>query len=388
LENIEKIILNFKRKVTLPVILNYDNWNLLGGQLHMVFFIVPVITCFIISLLLTPLVKKLAIKIGATDQPNERKVHTRIMPRLGGLAIFIGFLIGCYLFVPNDLQIWPIIAGGVVIALIGILDDVYGLSAKIKFVGQIFAAAIPVLGGVQIDFFAVPNGEFIYFGWFAIPLTIFWIVAITNSINLIDGLDGLAAGVSSIAIFTISAISFMMGNPLAPILGVVLLGSTLGFLVFNFYPAKIFMGDTGSLFLGYMISILSVIGLTKSAAFFSLIIPMIILAVPLIDTAFAIIRRFVQKKPLMAPDKFHLHHNMLRLGFTHRQSVVLIYLLSGIFSLAAILFTRATIWGASFLIVLLLVFIELIVEVTGLISVKYRPLLNFIGGKKANHHQK
>lgn len=350
----------------------------------MVFFIVPVITCFIASLLLTPFVKKLAIKIGATDKPNERKVHTKIMPRLGGLAIVISFLIGTYVFIANPLDIWPIIAGGVMIAIIGILDDIYQLSAKVKFLGQIIAAAIPVLSGTQIEFFAVPNGDIIHFGWFAIPLTIFWIVAITNSINLIDGLDGLAAGVSSIAILTISIISFMMGNPLAPLLGVILLGSTLGFLVFNFYPAKIFMGDTGSLFLGYMISILSVVGLTKSAAFFSLIIPMIILAVPLIDTTFAIVRRFIQRKPLMAPDKFHLHHNMLRLGFTHRQSVILIYLLSAVFSLAAILFTRATIWGASILIVLLLLFIELIVEVTGLISVKYRPILNIFGGKKAH----
>ena len=346
------------------------------------YLIIPVVVCFIASLLLTPLVKKFAIKIGAVDKPNQRKVHKKLMPRLGGLAIFLSFMIGCFLFIPSSMQPWPIIIGGCIIVAIGILDDLFGLPAKVKFVGQIIAALVPVLYGIQIDFIATPSGEVILFGWLAIPITVLWIVGITNAINLIDGLDGLAAGVSSIALATISILSLTMGNPVTPLLGLLLLGSTLGFLVFNFYPAKIFMGDTGSLFLGYMISVLSVVGLAKSAAVFSLLIPMIILAVPIIDTTFAIVRRFVQKKPLMAPDKFHLHHCMLRLGFSHRQSVILIYLLSGLFSLAAILFTRATIWGASVLIVLLLVIIELIVELTGLIDTNYRPLLNFLDGRR------
>lgn len=354
----------------------------------MEFFIFPILTCFIISLLLTPLVKKMAIQIGATDKPNERKVHTKIMPRMGGLAIIIGFLIGCFIFIPNQLQIWPVIIGALIIAITGMLDDIYSLSPRVKLFGQIIAASIPVFGGIQIDFITVPSGEIIYFGWFAIPITIIWIVAITNAINLIDGLDGLAAGVSSIATLTISIIAFSLGHPLTVLLGIMLLGSTLGFLVFNFHPAKIFMGDTGSLFLGYMISLLSVMGLTKSAAIFSLIIPIIVLAVPIMDTLFAIIRRLVQKKPLSSPDKFHLHHCLIRLGFTHRQSVILIYLLSSIFSLAAILFTRATIWGASILIVLLLILVELIVEVTGLISVNYRPLLNLIGAKRNQANSK
>ncbi|NCU17692.1 glycosyltransferase family 4 protein [Pallidibacillus pasinlerensis] len=348
----------------------------------MEFIIIPILLCFVLSLLLTPIVKKFSIKIGAIDKPDERKVHKRIMPRMGGLAIIISFIIGCLVFIPNPLQIWPILAGAVIIGITGLLDDMYSLAPRTKLLGQIIAATIPVLFGVQIDFITLPNGEMIHFGWLAIPLTILWIVAIINAINLIDGLDGLAAGVSSIAVITISILALTLGHPLTVLMGIILLGSILGFLVFNFYPAKIFMGDTGSLFLGYMISVLSVIGLTKSAAIFSLIIPIIILAVPIMDTTFAIIRRIVQKKPLSAPDKFHLHHCLIRLGFTHRQSVIIIYLLSGIFSLAAILFTRATIWGASILIVLLLILVELIVEVTGLISVNYRPLLNLIGPKK------
>lgn len=340
--------------------------------------IIPILLCFILSLLLTPLVKKFSIKIGAIDKPDERKVHKKIMPRMGGLAILISFIVGCLIFIPNPMQIWPVLVGAIIIGITGLLDDMYSLSPRVKLFGQILAATIPVLGGVQIDFITLPSGEIINFGWLAIPLTMLWIVAITNAINLIDGLDGLAAGVSSIAIITISILALSLGNPLTVLMGVILLGSTLGFLVFNFYPAKIFMGDTGSLFLGYMISVLSVIGLTKSAAIFSLMIPIIILAVPIMDTTFAIIRRIVQKKPLSAPDKFHLHHCLIRLGFTHRQSVIIIYLLSGIFSLAAILFTRATIWGASILIVLLLILVELIVELTGLISSNYRPLLNLV----------
>lgn len=346
--------------------------------------LLPIVTSFIVSLLLIPFVKKFAIKIGAIDKPNKRKVHQKVMPRLGGLAIFISFMVGSFLFLPSYINLWPIIIGASIMLFVGIIDDVKGVTAPVKFLGQTIAASVTVMFGIQIDFITIPNGEVIDFGWTAIPITILWIVAITNAINFIDGLDGLAAGISSIALITISVLALSLGHPLIALLGLILLGSTLGFLVFNFYPAKIFMGDTGSMFLGYMISVLSIIGLTKSAAIFSLLIPIIILAVPIIDTAFAIIRRLVQKKPISAPDKFHLHHCIIRLGFSHRQAVVLIYLLSSLFSLAAILFTRATIWGASVLIVILLIAIELIVEVTGLISTNYRPILNLIDGKKAH----
>jgi UDP-GlcNAc:undecaprenyl-phosphate/decaprenyl-phosphate GlcNAc-1-phosphate transferase len=352
------------------------------------FFMMPILLCFILSLLLTPLVKRVSIKIGAIDKPDERKVHKKIMPRMGGLAIIISFIFGCLVFIPNSIQIWPILLGVIIIAFTGLLDDMYSLSPRMKLLGQILAATVAVLGGVQIEFITTPSGEIINFGWFSIPLTIIWIVAIINAINLIDGLDGLAAGVTSIATITISILALTLGHPLTFFMGIILLGSTLGFLVFNFYPAKIFMGDTGSLFLGYMISVLSVMGLTKSAAIFSLVLPIIILAVPIMDTTFAIIRRIVQKKPLSAPDKFHLHHCLIRLGFSHKQSVLLIYLLSAIFSLAAILFTRATIWGASILIVLLLILVELIVEVTGLISANYRPILNLMESRRNQQSDK
>jgi len=350
----------------------------------MKFFLLPIITCFIVSLLLTPIVKKLAFRINAVDLPNNRKVHVNIMPRLGGLSICISFLVGSLLFIPSFVNIWPFLLGGIIIMIIGIFDDVKGLTPQTKMLGQILAALIPSFSGITIDFITLPNGTIIEFGVMAIPITVFWIVAITNAINLIDGLDGLAAGVSCIATLTMSVLAFGLGHPISSLMGVILLGSTLGFLVFNFYPAKIFMGDTGSLFLGYMISLLAITGLTKSAAIFSLIIPIIVLAVPIIDTTFAIIRRLIKRQPLSSPDKLHLHHSIIRLGFSHKETVIIIYLLSSLFSLSAILFTKATIWGASVLIISLLILIEFIVEITGLISSNYRPILNLIGGSKKN----
>ncbi|MFZ3578282.1 glycosyltransferase family 4 protein [Virgibacillus sp. DJP39] len=341
------------------------------------------IVCFVAAIVITPFVKKLAITIGAVDQPNDRKVHKKIMPRLGGLAIIGSFLFGFMLFLPTTIEAWPILVGGLIITVTGIIDDLKELSAKTKLAGQLLAAGVTVAGGVQIEFITLPYGQIIEFGYFAVPLTILWIVGVTNAINLIDGLDGLAAGVSSIALLTISGMAVVMGSPLIALLGFILLGSTLGFLLYNFYPAKIFMGDTGALFLGYMISVLSVMGSFKNVALFSLIVPIIILGIPLLDTLFAIIRRVIQKKPLSSPDKLHLHHCLINLGFSHRQTVMLIYALSGYFSMAAIIFTRATLWGSSLVIITLLITIELIVEVTGLIGDNYRPILKLIDNNKA-----
>lgn len=344
---------------------------------------IALFTCLIISTIATPLVKKLAIKIGAVDQPDERKVHVKLMPRLGGLAIFVSFLIGFLLFFPGEEKAWPIILGALIIVITGVIDDMKGVSPKVKMLGQLLAAIAVVAGGIQIEYVTLPFSGRIEFEFLAIPITIIWILAITNAINLIDGLDGLAAGVSSIALITISGLAITMGNDVTALIGMMLLGSTVGFLFYNFHPAKIFMGDTGSLFLGYMISVISIMGLYKNVTLFSLIVPIIILAVPIIDTLFAIIRRVVNKKPLSAPDKYHLHHRLLRLGFSHKQSVLLIYFLSAIFSLAALMYTESTLWGSTIIILTLLVLIELLVEVTGLISENYRPILKLLENKKA-----
>ncbi|MCA1021245.1 glycosyltransferase family 4 protein [Halobacillus litoralis] len=337
--------------------------------------------CLILSLAITPLVKRAAIKIGATDQPNHRKVHKNVMPRLGGLAIYLSFASGIVFFFPESDLTWPVLLGGTIIIVTGVLDDLRELSAKMKLAGQLLAAGVVVIGGVQVEFINLPFGGELELGYFSIPLTIVWIIAITNAINLIDGLDGLAAGVSAIALLTISGMAITMGNVFVVFAGLMMLGSTLGFLVYNFYPAKIFMGDTGALFLGFMISVLSLLGF-KNVTLFSLVIPVIILGVPISDTLFAIVRRVIQRKPLSAPDKSHLHHCLLNLGYSHPESVMMIYAVSALFSLAAVIFSQATMYGAVLVVALLALMIEMIVEITGLIGKDYKPILNMIRGTR------
>lgn len=345
---------------------------------------VTLFICFFASVLLTPMVKKLAFRIGATDRPNKRKVHQKIMPRLGGLAIFLSFLIGVIILHPYNIYSTAIMAGAAVIILTGVLDDMVELSAKYKLAGQLVAALLVVVwGGAQVEFINLPFGGKIEFGFMSIPLTIVWIVGVTNAINLIDGLDGLAAGVSSIALITIAGMAVIMGNTYVAVIAALLLVSTLGFLIYNFYPAKIFMGDTGALFLGYMISVLALLGF-KNITVVSLIIPVIILGVPISDTFYAIIRRFLNKQPLSAPDKSHLHHCLLRMGYSHKQTVLIIYAIAAIFGLAALIFSQSTVWGSIIFSVVLLFVIQLLVENIGLIGAEHRPLMKFLKAKRNN----
>jgi UDP-GlcNAc:undecaprenyl-phosphate/decaprenyl-phosphate GlcNAc-1-phosphate transferase len=347
-------------------------------------FVLTMFICFISSLIITPLVKKLAIKIGVTDQPNKRKVHKNPMPLMGGLAIFISFMIGFFILTPTDDRVsaFSIILGSMIIIVTGILDDKFELSPRWKLAGQIIAALVVVWGGIQIDFINLPFGGQIQFGIFTIPLTIIWIVGVTNAINLIDGLDGLAAGVSCIALITISGMAVLMGNFFAATMGAILFVSTLGFLFYNFHPAKVFMGDTGALYLGYMISVLSLLGF-KNITFISLVIPVIILGVPLSDTFFAIIRRFANKQSISAADKSHLHHCLLRLGFSHRQTVLIIYAIAAMFGLAAIIFSMSTMWGSIILVAVLLIAIEIFVESIDLVGKNYKPLLKMVKPKRS-----
>ncbi len=340
------------------------------------------LVCFVCSILITPIVKKLAFKIGATDKPNQRKVHQKIMPRLGGLAIYISFVVGVLITQPqstNPNTLIAVMIGSAIVVITGILDDMFELSAKVKFLAQIIAAAVVIFyGGVQVEFINLPFSESqLEFGFLSIPITFLWIVGITNAINLIDGLDGLAAGVSSIALITISVMAILIPNPFVMVMGAILLASTLGFLIFNFYPAKIFMGDTGALFLGYMIAVLSLLGF-KNVTMISLIIPVIILGVPISDTFFAILRRIVNKKPLSAPDKSHLHHCLLGIGYTHRQTVLIIYAMAAFFGLAAVIFSQAKMVGSIILILTLLIVIEVLAEKIGLVGKNYRPLLKLV----------
>jgi UDP-GlcNAc:undecaprenyl-phosphate/decaprenyl-phosphate GlcNAc-1-phosphate transferase len=338
------------------------------------------IICFFTAILLTPLIKKLAFKIGATDRPNHRKVHQKIMPRLGGLAIFISFIIGILIIRPVAMYHWSIIIGSFIIILTGVVDDIKEISPKVKLLGQVAAAFIVVVyGNLNVEFINLPFGGKLDFGLLSIPFTMIWIIGITNAINLIDGLDGLAAGVSTIALISISGMAVIMGNMYVAIVALIVAAGTLGFLIFNFHPAKIFMGDTGALFLGYLISVLSLLGF-KNVTFISLIIPVIILGVPISDTFFAIIRRFVNKQPLSAPDKSHLHHCLLRSGFSHRQTVLLIYAMSALMGLAAFIFSQSTVWGSLIVVLILLISIEVIVEKIGLVREDYKPLLKFVKG--------
>ncbi|MGG4394201.1 MraY family glycosyltransferase [Paenibacillus thiaminolyticus] len=357
-------------------------------------YVVGGLVALLLATGLTPLVKKFAIKVGAVDVPNARKVHTRIMPRMGGLGIFAAFVITLCLmalFVPDILfghrdssLIWALLSGGAIIVLTGALDDRFELSAKVKLVGQIIAACVVVFGfDLTVDFVNVPFGDQYWNieSWIAIPLTIFWIVGVTNAINLIDGLDGLAAGVSAISIATILVMAVFMGNPMVIFLCAVLLGSIIGFLFFNFHPAKIFMGDTGSLFLGFSLAVLSLLGF-KQIAIVSFITPLLIIGVPLSDTFFAIVRRAVQKKPIFAPDKGHLHHCLRELGFSHRKTVLIIYAIATFFGVLAIIQSVAAShdanWVTFVVICILIVSLQLGAEVIGIVSKTKRPLLNMI----------
>jgi UDP-GlcNAc:undecaprenyl-phosphate GlcNAc-1-phosphate transferase len=345
-------------------------------------FYFTLVICFFASILLTPIVKKFAYKIGATDKPNYRKVHLRIMPRLGGLAIFLSFIIGILIIKPVSEYHLPIIIGSIIIILTGMLDDVKEISPKWKLAGQIAAAAVVVImGDLKVEFINLPFGGQIDFGYLSFPITMIWIIGITNAINLIDGLDGLAGGVSTIALFSIAGMSIITGNIYVTAISLIVAASTVGFLFFNFHPAKIFMGDTGALFLGFMIAVLSLLGY-KGVTFVSLVIPVIVLGVPISDTFFAIIRRLVNKQPLSAPDKSHLHHCLLKSGFSHRQTVLLIYAMSSVFGLAAFIFSQATVWGSLIVILTLLIAIEVIVEKIGLVREDYKPLLKFMKGLK------
>lgn len=342
----------------------------------------------LIALLMTPLVKAFAFKVGAVDAPNHRKVHSRIMPRLGGLAIFIAF-IGAYFIVSPAIDslkgdvVFGLLVGGAIVVLVGALDDRFDLSPKLKLLGQVIAAGVVVYSGVVIDLVNVPFGDgTITLTWLAYPLTIFWIVGVTNAINLIDGLDGLSAGVSGIATCTILVLALMMGNTTVVLLCVVLLGSIAGFLVYNFHPAKIFMGDSGALFLGFSLATLSVLGF-KQATVVSLLVPIMILGVPLSDTFFAIMRRWVNHLPISVADKNHLHHCLLQMGFSHRTTVLIIYGIAFVFGSSAVLLSymseQEALWGTVVLIALLLCVLVLGAEVIGIISKNKKPVLRFLG---------
>ncbi|MBO5167585.1 MAG: undecaprenyl/decaprenyl-phosphate alpha-N-acetylglucosaminyl 1-phosphate transferase [Phascolarctobacterium sp.] len=300
----------------------------------------PFMLAMFVSYVLTPYIKKLAFKIGAVDRPDNRKVHKKIMPRLGGLAIYIAFMIGCVASMEITWDIFGILLGGTLIVALGVADDVYQLPAKVKLLGQIAAACVLVIFDIRIEWVNNPLGGYFYLDMLSIPFTIFWVISFTNVVNLIDGLDGLAAGVSAIASLTVILVSVQMGYFHVAILTAALAGAIIGFIRYNFNPATIFMGDTGSMFIGYMLAAISVYGAVKTAATIALIVPAIALGLPILDTAFAIMRRYVNGRPIFQPDKGHLHHRLLATGMSHKETVLFMYGITAVLCIGAVLWAE------------------------------------------------
>lgn len=300
----------------------------------------------LLSLLLTPLMRRLALRTGFVDRPVARSMHTEPKPYLGGLAIYLAFAAAVALAGGlKDPKIMGILTGGGLILLLGIVDDRVTLSAKVKLLGQILAAAVLVYGfGLRIDhIYSALGDRWVEFGFWAGPITIFWIVAFVNVVNLIDGLDGLAAGISSIAALTLLVVSLQQQSPPAILLTAALAGATIGFLRYNFNPAKIFMGDAGSMFLGYALATISIYGVMKTTVTVGVLVPVIALALPIFDTAFAIVRRLANGRSIGQADKDHLHHRLLRLGLSHRNTVLFMWAVSAWLGLSAVAVTEVSI---------------------------------------------
>lgn len=346
----------------------------------------------ILAFLITPLIKKLALKIGAVDKPNSRRVNKVAMPTAGGLAIYIAFSISVLFFFPDLIpfkySVHLVVSSGIVV-LTGLIDDIFELRPKQKLIGVVLAALyVCFVFDVSVSTISLPHIGPVPLQWLSYPFTILWIVGLTNAINLVDGLDGLASGISIIALGTIGVVGYVASATGAvklqvPLTIFILLMSVLGFFPFNFYPAKIFLGDTGALLLGFLISVLSIQGL-KNATLITLITPLIILGVPITDTLFAMIRRWLNNRPISSADKMHLHHRLLSLGFTHRGAVLTIYSLALTFSMIALLYMFTDTLATILLTIACLFGLQIFIELIGLTGVDKQPLLNsfkFIGNK-------
>lgn len=332
------------------------------------------------SIVITPIVRKFAFKIGAVDYPDKRRVNTVIMPSIGGVAIYLAFFISVFFLQPIEYETAiPIFLSASIIVITGIVDDIKEISPKMKMLGIIIAALIIYyVAEIRMDMITLPYFGEIYFGFFSLPISLIWIIAFTNAINLIDGLDGLASGVSIIALSTMGIISFFfLGGTNIPVFIMIytLVCAIIGFLPYNFYPAKIYLGDTGALFLGFMISVFSLYGL-KNVTIVSLVIPITILGIPVTDTLYAILRRYLNNMPISEADKHHMHHRLMTLGLTHRQTVLAIYAVAIIFSIISLLYPLSTVMASIFITIALAIGLELFVEIIGLVGEDRRPLLN------------
>jgi len=304
------------------------------------------VSALLIAFITTPVVKSLAQIVGAVDVPKDgRRMHDHPIPRMGGLAIFLGFLLSTLLFVPMSSSLRGMLLGGVIIVILGIFDDIYALPAKPKLVVQIVAALVAVLHGNVIQVLSNPNifseNPYWVLGKLAVPLSVIWIVAITNAVNLIDGLDGLAVGVATISSLTMLVIAMLVSESGVALLMAALAGGCIGFMPYNLNPAKIFMGDTGSTFLGFVLATVSIQGLFKFYTIISFAVPFLMLGLPLFDTCFAILRRIAKGQSPMAPDRSHVHHRLIDMGFNQKQAVAILYVISAILGLSAVVLTTS-----------------------------------------------
>ncbi|QCX33380.1 undecaprenyl/decaprenyl-phosphate alpha-N-acetylglucosaminyl 1-phosphate transferase [Caloramator sp. E03] len=295
----------------------------------------------LLSFLITPLVKKFAININAIDVPkDDRRIHKTPIPRMGGLAIFLSFVISALCFSRFNKSVIGIVLGSLLLVIGGMIDDIRPVKPLQKLAFQVLAAFLLIAFGINVSCITVPflpGDGYIYIGYFGIPITILWVVGITNAINLIDGLDGLACGICFISSLTLFGVSLISGRYIAVLLTAALAGSCIGFLPYNFNPAKIFMGDTGSQFLGFALAAISIQGAIKSAAAVVVAVPILALGIPIYDTLFAMIRRKINNKPIMEADRGHLHHRLLDMGFSQRQVVFIMYSISVILGTTALL---------------------------------------------------
>lgn len=336
--------------------------NITSSQV--IFLILTFFASALIALAATPLVRAIAISAGAIDKPDPRRVNKKPIPRMGGLAIYYGFLVAVICFGDiGSLETRGILLGTLVIVLTGCLDDIYGLKPVVKLLGQILAAVIVALHGITIDVLTNPNPfssvDYLALGHFSIPVTVVWIVLVTNAVNLIDGLDGLAVGVSSIACIALFIVAIFTGENAVALIIVAVIGACLGFLPYNSHPAKIFMGDTGALFLGFIMSTVSIQGLFKGYAIISFAVPLLILGLPIFDTSMTILRRLKNKQGVMTADRGHLHHKLLDMGFSHKQTVFILYTISAISALIAVVLALTGPIRAMLLILLVMLFVVL-----------------------------
>ena len=316
-----------------------------------------VVLAMITAICLTPPVIWLAKKLNVVDKPNERKVHQGSMPRMGGVAIYLAFVVGTLALGVYTRQVAALLVGSSVVMFVGWVDDIRGISPKIKLLGQIVASLILVYGGFNVEFITNPFSDsgIISLGVLSVPVTILWLTGISNAVNLIDGLDGLSAGVSAIAALTMTVICIVQEQYAVAALAAVLAAAAFGFLRYNFHPARTFMGDCGSLFLGFVLGALAIMGLSKGATTISIFIPLIIMGIPVFDTFFAIIRRVFLRRPVFEADKDHLHHSLLKRGLSHRQTVLTIYAISTVLGVCAVLLAVLTSAQAMILLILVIV---------------------------------